>query len=463
MQLEERLLSFYGDDFTGSTDAMEALTLSGLRTILFLEPPTKELLDEKFADVPCIGVAGTSRTMSPEQMEKDLKPILKQIQELGASINHYKICSTFDSSPTVGNIGKVLEMILEINHTQDFVPIIAGATPLQRYTVFGNHFASMDSKTFRLDEHPVMSRHPITPMQEADLIKHLSKQTSYPIDLVDVLSMDDHFTELEATVERIVTKQKPKGLLFDMLTSNHLTKIGKFIYEESKEKPLFVIGSSGVEYALTNYWNSMQGLKKQEANVDKINKTEKEQVLVVSGSCSPITSEQIKHALDNGFTGLKVSPVRLIDPKTSSSYFHDLMNTVTELINAGENVIVYSALGSDDSSIEETREYLQSIGAEPTSSGQLLGEQFGKLIKKTVENTSLNRIVIAGGDTSSYATQEMRIYALEMIRSVAPGAPLCKTYSNTQRFDGLEIALKGGQLGQVDYFSKVHLGSSVTV
>jgi uncharacterized protein YgbK (DUF1537 family) len=34
------LLAFYGDDFTGSTDAMEALAISGYRTVLFLEPPT---------------------------------------------------------------------------------------------------------------------------------------------------------------------------------------------------------------------------------------------------------------------------------------------------------------------------------------------------------------------------------------------------------------------------------------
>ena len=32
------LLAFYGDDFTGSTDVMEALTLGGVPTVLLLEP-----------------------------------------------------------------------------------------------------------------------------------------------------------------------------------------------------------------------------------------------------------------------------------------------------------------------------------------------------------------------------------------------------------------------------------------
>ena len=37
---EGLLLSFYGDDFTGSTSVMEALTFAGLPTVLFLDVPT---------------------------------------------------------------------------------------------------------------------------------------------------------------------------------------------------------------------------------------------------------------------------------------------------------------------------------------------------------------------------------------------------------------------------------------
>ena len=37
-------LAFYGDDFTGSTDALEVLAFAGLRTALFLRPPTPQAL-----------------------------------------------------------------------------------------------------------------------------------------------------------------------------------------------------------------------------------------------------------------------------------------------------------------------------------------------------------------------------------------------------------------------------------
>ena len=36
------VLTFYGDDFTGSTDVMETLEDLGLSTLLFLDPPTPD-------------------------------------------------------------------------------------------------------------------------------------------------------------------------------------------------------------------------------------------------------------------------------------------------------------------------------------------------------------------------------------------------------------------------------------
>ena len=51
------------------------------------------------------------------------------------------------------------------------------------------------------------------------------------------------------------------------------------------------------------------------------------------------------------------------------------------------------------------------------------------------------------GDTSSYATQELGVHALEMAAELTPGAPLCRAHSDDPLVDSLEIALKGGQMG----------------
>ena len=53
------LLTFYGDDFTGSTDALEALARAGVRSALFLDAPAS-----KPAWISCPARSSTSRTRS---------------------------------------------------------------------------------------------------------------------------------------------------------------------------------------------------------------------------------------------------------------------------------------------------------------------------------------------------------------------------------------------------------------
>src|SRR5690606_36734085 len=89
--LQPLLLTFYGDDFTGSTDAMEALSLGGVRTVLFLEAPTPEVVAERFGDARAVGLAGVSRTMTPAEMDEALPEAFATLKALGAPLCHYKV------------------------------------------------------------------------------------------------------------------------------------------------------------------------------------------------------------------------------------------------------------------------------------------------------------------------------------------------------------------------------------
>ena len=118
--------------------------------------------------------------------------------------------------------------------------------------------------------------------------------------------------------------------------------------------------------------------------------------------------------------------------------------------------MIYSASGPDDPSIRATRERLATdSSANAGNTAKVLGAEMGRMTRELLARSGLRRVVIAGGDTSSYATQELGLYGLEMLAELTPGAPLCRGYSNDPRFDGLEIALKGGQMGKADYFGQV--------
>ena len=57
------LLAYYGDDFTGSTDAMESFTAAGVPTVLFFQPPTSDAL-RRFPQARAVGLAGSQGTQT---------------------------------------------------------------------------------------------------------------------------------------------------------------------------------------------------------------------------------------------------------------------------------------------------------------------------------------------------------------------------------------------------------------
>ena len=77
------LISFYGDDFTGSTDAMEFLASAGLRTVLFLEAPSPEDLARCFLEYKRIGVGQFIISGWPEIAEVDTfgREVLPRVRE----------------------------------------------------------------------------------------------------------------------------------------------------------------------------------------------------------------------------------------------------------------------------------------------------------------------------------------------------------------------------------------------
>ena len=188
--MNQLLMAFYGDDFTGSADAMEALTVNGVRTALFLGHPTQERLQTKLQSLQAIGISGTSRTMTPGQMDSELPDQLRLLNGLGPRLIHYKVCATFDSSPEIGSIGRAADIACDVIKPSSSV-IVQGIPLLGRYIAFGNHFTVYGDQRYRLDRHPVMSKHPITPMDEGDIRVHFAKMSDKSVALIDLVHLEE--------------------------------------------------------------------------------------------------------------------------------------------------------------------------------------------------------------------------------------------------------------------------------
>jgi len=271
------LVAFYGDDFTGSSASMEALAFAGLETVLFLTPPTPERL-AAFRHCRGIGIAGVARSRSPAWMDEHLPPIFAGLKALGAPILHYKVCSTFDSAPHIGSIGRAAEIGARL--FKGWIPLVVGEPGMGRFQSFGHLFALSHGRGYRLDRHPVMARHPVTPMDEADLGRHLARQTNLPIGLVDFVAMkrgagDAALDAALAEGAAIVS--------IDVMDAQTLEEAGRLLWQRGG-RPCFAIGSQGVEAALVAHWRAAGLLPAAPALASP---GAVAQIAVVSGSVSP--------------------------------------------------------------------------------------------------------------------------------------------------------------------------------
>ncbi|MDX1963235.1 MAG: four-carbon acid sugar kinase family protein [Pirellulales bacterium] len=443
------LVAYYGDDFTGSADVMEVMQWAGLRTVLFLQPPTTTEL-ARYAGLRAYGVAGHSRTMSPEEMNAELPPIFAGLRASGAKIIHYKVCSTGDSSATIGSIGRALELGRVVFGEQP-VPVLIAAPPLGRYQAFGNLFArsGLDSEVTRLDRHPTMRQHPITPMTEADLRLHLGKQTDLPISLVDL----PRLASLNAA-EFAETAQRGGAILCDACTTDDLRRIGGLLWELAQRgEPLLVIGSSGVEYALAEYWRNAGLLESLGARSEMAPPgfAPTEQLLVLTGSCSPVNARQIAWAEEQGFETVAIEPCKLAEESLCGAEVARVCQLALHHLRAGKNVILHTSRGPTDPRVAATIKALRRRDFTDMQiklhSGRVLGPCLGRILVEVLAAHPLPRIGVAGGDTSGYVARQLGITALEALAPVAPGSPLCRA-TTCNALDGLEVIFKGGQVGK---------------
>ncbi|WP_263417380.1 four-carbon acid sugar kinase family protein [Terriglobus albidus] len=424
--MRDLLYTYYGDDFTGSTDVLEQLARGGIPAALFFAPPTVEDL-ALVPELRAYGIAGESRSQSPEWMKQNLPAVFRSSRAAGAPITHYKVCSTFDSSPSIGSIGCAMEIGRESfdGHT---VPIVVGAPHLRRYVWRGRLYAAgPDGRVLRIDRH-AMSRHPVTPMREADLRKHLCAQTTLRIDHVDYRNIrrGDGFGAFAKA-----TTAGADAVLFDTVHAPELRTIGKLLWRAAGQQQMFAVGSSGLTAALVEAWRDV-GLNFVSRSDVSLPPKVRGPLLALSGSCSVATERQLRWALAHGFAGIALDPEELLG---DASRQQAVVAQAIQSIGQGRDTVLYSAMGP----------------VSGPASGSTLGELLGVMMRQIVQATHISRVLLCGGDTSSHAVRQLGLRALTWQANLHTGVPLCRTHGALD----IELALKGGQMGDEDFFQVV--------
>ncbi|MES3000294.1 MAG: four-carbon acid sugar kinase family protein [Pseudomonadota bacterium] len=437
-------LGWYGDDFTGATDTLAVLAQAGLRAMLFLGVPDTRQLERATemlgGPLDAVGIAGAARAMSPDQMARELAPVGAFFAKLAVPMLHYKVCSTFDSAPLVGSIGAAVRALRP--HVEDGRVFIVGGQPsLGRYCAFSNLFAAAgrDGLVERIDRHPTMKCHPTTPMQEGDLRRHLALQGLEP---VAALHYPVYALPPKQQDESLAARwdESASAVLMDVAAPDHLAAIGRMIWQNAQARRTLAVGASSVAQALIAHWRAIG-----EPDIAPLPWIELAAatgpVLVFAGSLSPVTARQVRAA--TSYLQVTIQPSQLMNAAESTA----VQDRIVQALADGHHVLVTTVSGD----AEHPRDLSTAADVAHTGAKFLRGV----LDACASRGVPLRRLGIAGGDTSSRASQALGLWGLSYLGQLGPGVTVSRTHADDAALDGIELMLKGGQMGGEDVFERL--------
>ncbi|HVR53859.1 MAG TPA: 3-oxo-tetronate kinase [Pseudorhodoferax sp.] len=414
-------LGCIADDFTGATDLANNLVRAGMRVVQTIGIPGVPLDVQADAVV----VALKSRTIAPAEAVAQSLAALQWLKEQGAEQIYFKYCSTFDSTPE-GNIGPVTDALMQALGTG--FTVATPAFPDNKRTVFKGYLFAGDV----LLNESGMQDHPLTPMQDPNLVRVLQPQTRHRVGLVDYQTIAQGPEAVRARFAALQAEGVGIAIV-DALANADLVTLGAAL----KGMPLVTAGS-GVAIGLpANFGiapDSQAAALPAAAGLQA----------VVSGSCSVATNQQVAAFMATGRPALAIDPLRIAEGADVRG--EALAWAKDKLANAhGGPVLVYST-------------------AEPASvraiQGRLGVEKAGAMVEDTIAGIArglvelgVRQLVVAGGETSGACVQALQIAQMRIGAQIDPGVPWCHALSPAAP-EGLHIALKSGNFGTPDFFTK---------
>lgn len=431
------LLGCIADDFTGATDLANNLVREGMRTVQVVgvpgevaapvpgAPVSQAAAAESLVDptsVDAIVVALKSRTAPVAEAVAESRAALAWLRANGCQRFFFKYCSTFDSTPE-GNIGPVAEALMQDLDT-DFA-IAAPAFPTTGRTVYqGLLFVN----GVPLNESG-MQDHPLTPMTDSNLVRWLAAQSESQVGLIPYEAIEKGAHAVRQLKDALRESGKRLAVV-DTLKDEHLMTLG----EALADSPL-ITGGSGIALGLPGAYRAA-GLIEQQNDASALGHFGG-YTAIVSGSCSVRTREQVAAFAE-------MSPARQLDPKAVADNIdrevQAALEWATPQLSQGP-VLIYSTAEPDAVAAAQA-----AFGR--AQAGELLETALARISQGLVE-AGVKRLVVAGGETSGAVVSALRIQALRIGAQIDPGVPWTACDAR-----GLALALKSGNFGNVDFFTR---------
>ena len=410
------------DDFTGASDIGSFLDKGGLNTLLINGIPNPEF--EPDESVQAIVIALKSRSIEKSAAVRQSLAAHDYLNRLGCRQVYFKFCSTFDSTPE-GNIGPVVDALMEA--TDSAYTIICPSLPVNGRKVRNGGLYVHDVP---LHESP-MKDHPVNPMWDYKISRLMEPQGRH-----SCLELSGDVLELgNQEIMRIIDEfresngNRPFYIIPDYFEDRH----GERIADLFQDIP-FVSGGSGLADSLASIHRETLGT--DAAGSRTIPTETSGRSIIFAGSCSTATRGQIGEFLAAGGKAFELDAGHIAgnpgviddlrkeirNPEFTDLLIHTSGNGPGNRLNADSNL-----------SQERISELYETSMAD---------------LAETALKSGINRIIIAGGETSGAVTERLGFHSFYLGDSVAPGVPVLAPVENTD----IRLVLKSGNFGPPDFF-----------
>ncbi len=425
------VLGCIADDFTGATDLANNLVRAGMRVVLTVNVPTQTAQ----LDADAVVVALKSRTVDAAVATEQSLAACRWLRQQGVQQIYFKVCSTFDST-AAGNIGPVIEALMD--ELDCPFSIATPAFPETGRTVVRGHLFLGDT----LLSESGMRHHPLTPMTDANLVRvlqaQLQKNKGLRVGLIDYRVV----AQSAEAIRRRIAELQAEGIsiaIVDALSKQDLDRLG----EALRDAP-FLTASSGLGESLPRNWGFSPSTRVSLPPAQG-------RKAILAGSCSVATNAQVQRFIQDGGTAYALHPIRLAT---------NLEAELAQVLQWAD--AAWSSEGDKPLLVYSTAEPAQVSAVHAqlgmAQAGAVVEQTMSALARAFVER-GVGRLVVAGGETAGICVQALAIEQMQIGSQIDPGVPWCYAStsalaSSTPANRGLHLALKSGNFGSVEFFSK---------
>lgn len=421
------MIYIIADDLTGANDTGVQFSKKGFKTIVSVQNNSNLSLNKIKTKIDVQVIDTETRESSRCEAIKKIREVLKQINYTDDSIIYKKVDSTLR-----GNIGIEIEEIL--NQTDLDLCIFTSSYP-ENHRIIKDGYMYVEKELLSDTEYYQKDKTSKMTSFVPDILK---EQTSLPVGLIKIKDVSRGVKSILKKINYLKDSGK-KIIVFDAVKEFHLKSIMEGVNKYNGK--ILYAGSAG----LAKYISQTPGNKKSRKH-----ESLETPVMIINGSRRRIMDDQINYLKkDKKAYEVKIDVKRILTEKEKLLKMY--RNKIVEKVKKIKYIIVRpDPLYNKEKVIKKI---LSDTDFNHREIQLLIKGFLSELTATIVEQSSIQSLILSGGDTALGICARLGITNMYIIKELLPGIPLVK--ADSREYKSLTLVTKAGGFGGERTLSKL--------